>query len=219
MADKENLQKIKSKILKIHKTFKNFNLSEYIILESIKRESGIFFNLKNNIKRIVEYVFLEMLNNAIEHSQSKNVEIIVKRNLDNIRFDIVDFGVGVFNNVMKKRFLKSRMEVIQDLLKGKQTTTPDSHFGQGIFFTSKMADNFVLESSNKKLIFNNIVDDVFIDNIKNLKGTRVIFIASLNSEKKIKDIFDKYSDNNYEFDKTKIHVKLYKVDTDYISRS
>ena len=153
LADKKNLQKAKSKILKIHKFLKNSNLSEDIVLEDIKRETGIFFNLKNNIKRIVEYAFLEMLNNAIEHSRSKNVEIIVKRDLDNIRFDIVDFGVGVFNNIMKKRSLKSRMEAIQDLLKGKQTTAPDSHSGQGIFFTSRIADNFVLESSNKKLIF------------------------------------------------------------------
>ena len=219
LADKKNLQKAKSKILKIHKFLKNSNLSEDIVSEDIKRETGIFFNLKNNIKRIVEYAFLEMLNNAIEHSRSKNVEIIVKRDLDNIRFDIVDFGVGVFNNIMKKRSLKSRMEAIQDLLKGKQTTAPDSHSGQGIFFTSRIADNFVLESSNKKLIFNNIVDDVFVNDIKDFKGTRVIFVISLNAIKRIKNIFDKYSGEFYEFNKTEVNIKLYKVDTDYISRS
>ena len=219
LADKQLFREAKKKILKIHTTLKNSNLSEDIVLDQIKRETGIFIDLKNNVSHILDYAFLEMLNNAIEHSRSKNIKITMKRDSENIRFDVIDFGIGAFNNIMKKKHLNNRLEAIQDLLKGKQTTIPDKHSGQGIFFTSKMADNFVVESSNKKLIFNNIVDDVFVNDIRNFDGTKVIFMIALNSIKKARNIFDKYSGDFYEFSKTKVNIKLYKLDSDYISRS
>jgi hypothetical protein len=45
--------------------------------------------------------------------------------------------------------LKNHLEAIQDLLKGKQTTMPKSHSGEGIFFTSKIADNLTISSSQE----------------------------------------------------------------------
>ncbi|GAH25948.1 unnamed protein product, partial [marine sediment metagenome] len=77
-----------------------------------------------------------MLNNAIEHSESKKVEIIIERRKNNIIFEVRDWGVGIFNNIMNKKGLSSEMDAIQDLLKGKQTTAPSYHSGEGIFFTS-----------------------------------------------------------------------------------
>ena len=45
-----------------------------------------------------------------------------------------------FSTLLKeKRDLKSELEAIQDLLKGKTTTMPKMHSGEGIFFTSKIA--------------------------------------------------------------------------------
>jgi anti-sigma regulatory factor (Ser/Thr protein kinase) len=219
IAEKNKVLNAKKNILTIHKILKNINLSEDTILDVIKRECGIFVDLKKNIENILNYAFTEMLNNAIDHSQSVKIEIVMKRNSNDIRFDIIDHGIGVFNNIMKKKNLKNELEAIQDLLKGKQTTAPQAHSGEGIFFTSKAADSFVIESSSKKLIFNNSIDDIFIQDIKGFSGTKVIFTISTKADKELGNIFKEYSGESFEFDKTNVAVRLYKMGSLYISRS
>ncbi|KKS39672.1 hypothetical protein A3H03_02955 [Candidatus Kuenenbacteria bacterium RIFCSPLOWO2_12_FULL_42_13] len=218
-ATKESIRRKKNNILEIKMTLMNQNLSEDLILEQIKRESGIFLDIPNNISKIVDYAFTEMLNNAIEHSQSNNIEILIERDEDKIRFDVIDKGIGIFKNIIQKRKLKNNLEAIQELTKGKQTTAPKLHSGEGIFFTSKLGDTLIIQSSNNKLLYNNIVEDVFVYNIKKVIGTRVTFIVSLNSRKKIDSIFREYSSNLYDFTKTEVNVKLYKMAAEYISRS
>lgn len=219
IADKEKIQKIKKGLVSIRKKIKNQDLSEDTILEQIERDTGIFVGLNKNVASILNYGFTEMLNNAIEHSQSDEIEIRFKRKENIIQFEVIDFGIGIFNNIMQKKQLKNELEAIQDLLKGKQTTMPREHSGEGIFFTSKIAGNFVILSSNKKLTFNNIIEDIFVQDIKYKKGTKIIFAVSEESDVKIEDIFNEYSGDTFEFDKTKVSVRLYKMGDVYISRS
>lgn len=218
-AEKKKLAQEMGKILEIRKKIANKNISEDLILTDIQKNSGVFLNLSENIKRIIEYAFTEMLNNAIEHSQSKMIEIFMKKYEDTVSFDIVDRGVGIFRNIQKKKSLSGELEAIQDLLKGKQTTMPERHSGEGIFFTSKAADILTIKSFSKSLIFNNIVEDVFVKDSKEFPGTRVSFSISEKSGKDLKVIFDKYTDESYEFSKTRVLVKLQKMDSEYISRS
>lgn len=212
-------QKALANILSVRKIIANKNLQEDLILEEIKKNSGIFAGLPLNVSRILDYGFTEMVNNAIEHSRSKTIEISMKREDDSLRFDVIDRGIGIFKNIMQKKRLGSELEAIQDLLKGKQTTAPREHSGEGIFFTSKAADILTIQSSNKKLIFNNRLSDIFIEDIKAFSGTKVTFAISTDSKKELKKIFDEYTNQFLEFSKTKVRVKLYKLGTDYISRS
>jgi len=211
--------KEKRKIFRAHRILKNKNLSEDIVLDEVKRESGIFFKLPKNISGILDYAFTEMLNNAIEHSRSKGIEVLARREPGTIGFDIVDRGVGIFNNLIKKKGLKSELEAIQDLLKGKQTTAPKQHTGEGVFFTSKVADILTFKSSNKKLVFDNIAGDIFIQDIKNVKGTKVAFFIKINSRRTLTKVFKEFSGDSFEFGKTRVVVKLYKMGAAYISRS
>jgi len=219
LADKKSIYNSKKKILDIRKKLTNINLTEDSVLDEIKQATGIFIDLKENIKKIIDYTFTELLNNAIEHSKSKNIEILMDRNNHVMRFIIIDKGIGIFNNIRHKKRLKNNLEAIQDLLKGKQTTAPKNHSGEGIFFSSKAGDVLIIEGTNKRIIFNNIIDDVFIQDIKNRVGTKVILTISLNSKKNLSKIFNKYSENTYEFSKTQVNIKLYKMGTIYISRS
>jgi len=218
-ADKKSVAMAKLEILAVHYTLENKNLSEDLVLERIKKESGIFSDLPENISRILDYAFTEMLNNAIEHSRSKKIEIFFRRREDRISFDVIDKGIGIFNNIMQKHKLKSHLEAVQDLLKGKQTTAPKEHSGEGIFFTSKAADILIVQSSSKRLLFNNLLEDIFIEDVKQTTGTKVSFSISVKSKRSLKKIFDAYTDKSFEFSKTKAVVKLYKMGTDYISRS
>jgi len=218
-ADKNLVNNAKRGILSFRDKVVNKNLSEDIIFEQIKKNTGILMDLDDNVGHIFNYTFTEILNNAIEHSRSQDIEIRVKRDEKIIRFDIIDCGIGIFNNIRVERKLESNLEAIQELLKGKQTTAPTGHSGEGIFFTSKLADNLTIISSNKKLIFNNQLQDFFIEDVKEFIGTKVIFILAVDSNKKLEDVFKEYSVNQFEFDKTKVAVRLYKLGTDYISRS
>ena len=95
---------------------------------------------------------------------------------------------------MRERSLKSEFEAIQDLLKGKTTTMPKSHSGEGIFFTSKVGDRFILNSYGYQFIVDNELPDVFIEKVKNIKkGTRVNFNLNTSSSIHLNDIFKKYT--------------------------
>lgn len=206
------------------KAFPNKGLEEHRVLDQIERVFPEIKKLPEHIQSIFTYAFSEMLNNAIEHSQSARIGVAVSIPKKTLSFTIEDSGIGVFRNVMKKRGLASELEAIQDILKGKTTTMPKSHSGEGIFFTSKAGDNFVLDSFGYQLIIDNGIPDVFIKQVKKIKkGTRVTFNLSVTSTRHLNEVFKRYTDlsdkSNYGFDKTEIRVKLYTIGGVHISRS
>ena len=205
----------------ISKREKNKNLEEHAVLESLQKQAPFLKSLQDNLYSIFYYAFSEMLNNAIDHSQSENIKITIAKNKQLV-FHIDDFGIGVFRNIQKKKKLQSELESVQDLLKGKTTTQPQAHSGEGIFFTSKIADIFVLESFGYRLTIDNLIEDVFFEKIKSRKkGTKVTFIIDLKTSKHLNDLFRSFQADPQEhaFDKTQIQIKLYTLGTIHISRS
>jgi len=218
LATSKNI--LSSKPLFWRRTLTNKNLLEDVVLAEIKRETSIFYRLRKNVVDILDYAFTEMLNNAIEHSRSKKIFVQIEKTDKLIKFKVNDFGIGIYNDIKRKFRLKNIFEAIELLLKGKQTTAPEAHTGEGIFFTSKVADILIIESSSKKLIFDNKIDDVFIRDIKKIKGTKVSFEIAINTKKNLSSVFKEYADENFIFNKTKVIVKLFKLGgQSYISRS
>ncbi|MFA6410466.1 MAG: DUF4325 domain-containing protein [Candidatus Buchananbacteria bacterium] len=210
------------------KKFINKNLEEHRIIAEIENHLPLLARLKKsreNIYSIFHYAFSEMFNNAIEHSQSKYINVIVALDSKRLFFIVNDYGIGVYKNVMKSRKLKSELEAIQDILKGKTTTAPHVHSGEGIFFTSKVADVLILDSFSYQLIFDNIKNDVFLNKLEKIKrGTSVTFSISMDSSRHLNDIFKKYTGtahgyDSYGFDKTEVKIKLYTIGGIHISRS
>jgi len=207
---------------KFSKRFKRQNLMEHKVIEDVEGRAQFRASLQENVRSIFEYAFSEMLNNAIEHSTSENIHVAVEKNDRCLMFWVNDFGIGVFRNVMQKRELKSELEAVQDLLKGKTTTQPQAHSGEGIFFTSKVADVFSLESFGYKFTIDNLVKDIFFEEVKSSKrGTKVFFQIAENSDKHLSDVFKEYQTNptEFAFDKTEVKVRLYTMGTVHISRS
>jgi len=200
----------------------NKNLEEHRVFSDLKEKSYFIKNLSENVYSILEYSFDEMLNNAIDHSETKNIEVDIQSNGKDLKFIVEDFGVGVFNNVIDKKKLESEMEAMQDLLKGKTTTAPKAHSGEGIFFTSKAVDEFILDSFGWRLRIDNIIKDVFMEEIKPVKkGTKVTCVISEKSERHLGDVFKKYEsdDGEMDFDKTEVLVRLFTIGTVHVSRS
>lgn len=218
-ATKKRISKIRKSRKKIYRILNNENLQEDEIFSGIERKTGITKKLSNNVLNILRYGFTEMLNNAIEHSNSEKVEIKVHRREENVLFEVRDKGIGIFNNIKEKKGLENEMAAIQDLIKGKQTTMPETHSGEGIFFTSKAGDVLTIQSSKKKIVFDNLKEDIYLRDVKYTEGTRVLFSVGINSEKNLNEIFKRFTDELYEFSKTEVIVKLYEKGTDYVSRS
>ncbi|MFH1561814.1 MAG: DUF4325 domain-containing protein [Nitrospirota bacterium] len=219
LATEEAVLAAKASMLDITLNLQNKALQEDKVIEEIKKKTGIFIEIRQNISDILNYALSEMLNNAIEHSNSEMIKITIKKDKNNITFSIIDEGIGIFNNIMKTKGLNNIMSAIQDLLKGKQTTAPQMHSGEGIFFTSKVSDILVIQGSNKKLVFNNLLDDIFVKDIKEINGTKVNFSIEMKSNKNLSDIFKEWTDASFEFSKTMVTVRLYKMKSPLLSRS
>lgn len=206
---------------KITQRLSNKNLAEDIIYDELVKKSSFISDLREDTKGILNFTFTEMLNNAIEHSMSESVEVSFEKSDGKIIFEVQDNGVGVFRNIMQKKNLKSDLEAIQELLKGKTTTLPHSHSGEGIFFTSKIADLFTLDSFGYRLRVDNKINDLFIEKSEPFEGTKVKFEINEDSGKHLSDVFIEYQaePGSYSFNKTNVKVKLFSAGTVYISRS
>lgn len=201
---------------------RNDALREHQVFDALRAKAPFLRALRDNVERIFAYAFQEMLNNAIEHSASPTIDVEVGKARETLQFIVNDVGVGVFGNIMEKRGLLSELEAIEDLLKGKTTTQPARHSGEGIFFTSRVGDLFLLDSHAHRLRFDNGIEDVFLETLKPFKrGTRATFSLATASPRRLDEVFNKFRVNSAEpaFDRSEVKVKLYLAGAAYLSRS
>ena len=194
-------------------------LEEDRVFEQVALKINLKKKLSPAAYKIVQYAFTEMLNNAIDHSKAAKVRIEVRWDGGILTFTVADRGIGAFESIRKKFKMKNAFEAAEHLLKGKQTTAPERHSGQGIFFTSRIADHFVLESKALKLDVDNLLQDVGLLDIKPIRGTKVVFSLRQRSRKDLKELFDAYTDADLVFDKTEVKIRLSKASGEYVSRS
>lgn len=215
----KTIRAVFGKVLAYRRRFRREDLDEERVFQEINNFPRLLEGLKENVRILFHYAFTEILNNAIDHSESKWVDVGVESNPHQLRFRITDHGIGIFENIRRKKGLNRDLEAIQDLLKGKQTTAPDYHSGEGIFFTSKVADRFVIESHRKCLMIDNRIHDVFVRDIRFRKGTQVHFELVRGATRQLEDIFRQFTGEEFHFDKSRVNVKLYREGEEYISRS
>ena len=175
-----------------------------------------------NVLSICQYGFTEMVNNAIDHSQGTLLSISLKHTPAIIELGITDNGIGIFNKIQKALNLDDPLHAILELSKGKLTTDPGHHTGEGIFFTSRMFDDFRILSGN--LFFNYVEtagDWLLEDQKELLRGTLITLKISPHSTRTTQQVFNRYaSGEDYGFTKTHVPVSLARYgDENLISRS
>lgn len=179
--------------------------------------------VKDNVLSICAHGVTEMFNNVIDHSESSTARIFVCQDAAGILITIRDYGVGIFNKIQKALNLSDPQHAILELTKGKLTTDKAKHTGEGIFFTSRMFDEFVISSGT--LVFNRhrSTDDwLFESDSAPVNGTDVLMKIATNATHTTKDIFDKYRAefDEFGFSKTIIPLVLLKYEGEQlISRS
>ena len=177
------------------------------------RDFGFIFNdLSRELENICHYGFTEMLNNAIDHSVGTYATINTERTVEDITIRISDDGEGIFNHIARIMKLTDPRESLLELSKGKLTTDPDNHTGQGIFFTSRAFDYFLIFSGD--LIFSHNdgdKNDYLLHNNRDHTGTQVIMRIALNSDKNLTSVFNDFTgseDEDFAFNKTIVPVRL-----------
>ncbi len=204
------------------------SLKEEVAEDKIWTENFLadFKTLPKNVLEICEYGFLEMLNNAIDHSEGTAVIIKTEWEPDSIKIIIHDDGVGIFRKIRNALNLADDRESALHLSKGKFTTDPENHTGEGIFFTSRAFEHFHITTKAMAYIRNNYEEDWFLETEKGSKdlGTALLMIISRNSKRKLQDIFEEFTEEDADgmpkFDKTNFIVALSKLgDERYVSRS
>jgi anti-sigma regulatory factor (Ser/Thr protein kinase) len=170
---------------------------------------------------ICHYGFTEMFNNVIVHSSAEIVFVDAKFKNNLIVIHVYDNGVGIFNKIQKDFNLENPRHAILELAKGKLTSDSAKHTGEGIFFTSRMFDQFYISSGS--LTFGRMEEkDWLLEQKESMKGTRITLKISLKSERIIQKVFDKFAaeKGDYGFTKTHLAVKLAQFEGEtLISRS
>jgi len=169
------------------------------------------------------YCFTEMFNNAIDHSGGKDISVHLEKTAINIEVLLRDDGVGIFKKIQSALNLADERHAVLELAKGKLTTDPAKHTGEGIFFTSRVLDSFDILSGG--VFFTHSADsheDWTLERDQSGPGTAVFMKMSNKSHRDLGAVFDAHvsPESDYKFDMTTVPVKLAKYGSDeLVSRS
>lgn len=181
--------------------------------------------LPTNLIDICHHGLTEMVNNAIDHSGGSHLRVFVDRTRETVTLMVSDDGVGIFRKITAALDLPDERLALLELSKGKLTTDPRRHTGEGVFFTSRMFDRFQIASGELVFDHDDAQADDLLDDIEPRyvrRGTTVLMEIATRSKRTAKQVFDKFSSgpDDYAFAKTVVPVRLAKVgDENLVSRS
>jgi len=179
--------------------------------------------LPDNVRNIWHHGFTEMFNNALDHSEGTSIIVRIEKTAATTEMAIHDNGVGIFRKIQGAMNLLDERHAILELAKGKLTTDPNRHSGEGIFFTSRMFDDYEILSGG--VYFSHQYgkeEDWILERQKNNEGTTVFMKLHNHTARTTKKIFDQFAseDDDYRFNKTVVPVHLAQYGNDQlVSRS
>ncbi|HJL41826.1 MAG TPA: DUF4325 domain-containing protein [Myxococcales bacterium LLY-WYZ-16_1] len=194
-------------------------LEEHKVHDCLEAEFEPLRSLDVKASRLVHYALTEMVNNAIDHSDGSTVLVKVEMRHRKLLLEVQDDGVGVYAKVREHLKLADELEALQEISKGKTTTDPERHSGEGIFFTSKCVTHFRLESGRTRWWVDNERSDMTVQSLDPPRGgTRVVMEIDLNAPIDVRQVFEAYTEG-FDFVKTRTVVKLFAAGTSFVSRS
>ena len=113
------------------------------------RDFAPFFALPQEVSRLAQHAFTELLNNAIDHSGGTQVTVSMRQTAAHLQLLVSDDGCGVFQRIESAFSIADPTLAMVELAKGKLTTQPARHTGRGLYFTSHLADVFDLHANER----------------------------------------------------------------------
>ncbi|MGH9490227.1 MAG: STAS-like domain-containing protein [Terriglobales bacterium] len=180
-------------------------------------------HLPDNVANIWHYGFTEMFNNAMDHSNGKKITVFLTRTAARSDIFIMDDGVGIFRKIRTALGLIDERHAILELSKGKLTTAPSGHTGEGVFFTSKLFDSFDILSGGLCYTHNFGDAEGWLQEMAKPEEGTIIWLRLYNrTSRRMDKVFLEYAaqKDDYSFSKTVVPVRLAKYgEEQLISRS
>lgn len=179
-------------------------------------------DLPRNVLDIAQHGVTEMVNNAVDHSEARHVGVRMDCSGGRLLLEVTDDGIGIFRKITRALELPDERLALLELSKGKLTTDPRRHSGEGIFFTSRMFDGFRIISGALAFDHDARYDADLLDDAEDCDGTTVMMEIAADSPRTARSVIDQYSSGpeDYSFARTVVPVRLAKVgDESLVSRS
>ncbi|MBI3768720.1 MAG: DUF4325 domain-containing protein [Deltaproteobacteria bacterium] len=205
----------------IRRRFRLKNLDEHRVWDEVAAEIARIRPLQPDAARSLAYAASEILNNAVDHSRGRTVVVAVAFDKGGTTVTTIqDDGVGVFRRVCQDFGYATPQDAIVQLEKGKLTSDPARHSGEGLFFSSKAVTRFRLESQGIAWIVDSQVRDSGIGPSDAGRGTRVRLETVSGHVPRLEDVFASYTDpGSLRFTRTRATIKLAALGTTLVSRS
>ncbi|HYJ69697.1 MAG TPA: DUF4325 domain-containing protein [Nocardioidaceae bacterium] len=200
-----------------HRRFDLVGLAEDKVW-AVMTEQAVELAEHSGARQIMAYAVTEMINNAVEHSDGQTADVSLWLDAGTVRVGVADDGVGVFARVRTGFDLEDEFAAVAELTKGKRTTDPQAHTGEGIFFTSKLVDLFVLESNGIRWAVDNERHDDAVGASHVTVGTTVRLQLRLDTDRDLARVFREFS-VDHEFVRTRPTIRLFELGTEFVSRS
>lgn len=194
------------------------HVTEEQVWSQIAASDAAVSGLDTAERAITVYVVTAMVNNAIDHSLGTALSVQLAIDAERIAVVVEDDGIGAFASVRRALGLATDLEAAAAITKAKVTSMPERHSGEGFFFSSRVADSFVLESNRLGLIVDTLRDDLAIAAAQRERGTRVEFKIARPPRRTLRAVFEAHTEQ-FEFAKTRTVVKLFGLGRDFVSRS
>lgn len=184
--------------------------------------SPLLKHLPRNVLAIAQHGITEMVNNAVDHSDARTVSVSMECSRGQLCLEVADDGIGIFRKITRALRLPDERLALLELSKGKLTTDPQHHSGEGIFFTSRMFDVYRIESGGLVFDHDAKYDLDLLDDAHDVAGTRVVMHIATDAARTVDSVFREYSSgpDDYAFARTVVPVRLAKAgDDNLVSRS
>ena len=192
-------------------------LEEHLVWEELRTQHPMS-GLSVDAEAVLSYSVTEMVNNVIDHSGSDVLVTRVSRDSDDVVVVVEDAGIGVFERIRLAKNLPDAFGALEQLSKGKLTTDPERHTGEGIFFTSKLVDRFTIRANGIEWTVDNAVADFGVGVSGPIVGSQVVLRHAVESDTRIEDVFGEYT-TDFTFDTTQVVVRLFERGEVFVSRS
>jgi anti-sigma regulatory factor (Ser/Thr protein kinase) len=205
----------------LRRRFRRAGLDEHRAWEDVAADIARIRPLHPDAARSLAYAASEILNNAVDHSRGRTVEVTVgfERRGATV-LTVRDDGIGVFRRVCEDFGYATPQDAIVQLEKGKLTSDPARHSGEGLFFSSKAVTRFRLESQETAWLVDNQVRDSAIAPSEVRRGTRVRLEVLPDHTPRLEEVFAAYTDpESMRFTRTRATIKLAGLGKTLVSRS